>query len=371
MDAWTSIVHECQLTTLEHQDRPSHRDINWQFWYKDRWCVGDVNVIRCLHLLARSFLFQGRYHEAESLQQKILEWCAQMDGYNINTLNAMRTLSLTLMSLQRCNEACNLSRSALKHCRDKLGPDHEVTIFMMAHLGYSLIRLGNYREAGSLMCRVLNWRMVHLGEDHIYTVGAMELLAVALLEAQNYEEAESFQRQVLEWRKSELGLYHYPVLRAKTYLGMILRGKGDADGAIELHSEAVDESIQILGHLHIETIRIQEEYAESLLCAGRYEEAEDLLRRVWEWQETILRHPLYSGTIASLARALRELERYDESELYYMEALSKHRRVLGAEHPKTLKIMEEFAKTLSRRGRFEEALMMDYQRMELEAARGY
>jgi tetratricopeptide (TPR) repeat protein len=371
MDAWTSIVHECQLTTtLVHQDRPSHRDINWHLWYKDKCCVGDVNVIGSLDLLASSFLYQGRYDEAESLQQKILEWYAQMDGFKMNTLLAMYNLSLTLVSLQRFNEAHSLSQSALKHCRDKMGPDHAVTMFMMARLGYSLIYLGNHRKAESLLRQVLSGRMVHLGENHGDTIiDTMVLPAEALFEAQDYEEAESFQRQVLEWRKSELGPYHCLTIQAKMHLGMILRGKGDADGAIELHSEAVDESIRILGHLHIETIHTQEEYAESLLCAGRHEEAEDLLRCVWEWQVIALRHPPHTDTMASLARALRELERYDESESYYTKALSDSRRRLGAEHQKTLKIMEDFAKTLSRRGRFEEALMMDYQRMESEAAR--
>ena len=64
------------------------------------------------------------------------------------------------------------------------------------------------------------------------------------------------------------------------------------------------------------------------------------------------------------------MKRYDEAELYYTEALSNGRQALGAGQRDTLDIMEEFAKMLSQQGRFEEALAMNYQRTELEAARG-
>jgi tetratricopeptide (TPR) repeat protein len=374
--AWATFVNEFQLTTnSEREGGPSQRDVRWQFWHKDKWCVGDLDLIQCLVHLAFSFLRQGKHHEAESLQRKILEWRAKMDGPdNTETLFAMCNLSLTLMSMGTYSEAHSLSYCALQRCRDKLGLNHDHTLSMMALVGYSFIRLGKYREAESLLRQVLNLRIAHLGVDHIDTVHAKELLTSALFEAEDYEEAESLQRQVLEWWKSELGLNHYLTLDAKTDLGKILRRRGDVDGAIELHSEVVDVLIQISsasGQQQLDTIYAQGEYAESLLCAGRCKEAESLLRHVWEWEKNNLGsgNPRTILITACLARTLRELKRYDEAESYYTEALSNGRQALGIGHRDTLEIMKEFAKTLGRQGRFEEALMMDYQRAELEAAR--
>jgi tetratricopeptide (TPR) repeat protein len=305
-----------------------------------------------------------------------LEWRTKTDGPdNIETLFAMCNLSLTLMSMGRDQEAHNISHCALQRCREKLGLNNAHTVSLMALVGYSLIRLGKCREAESLERQVLNWRIAHLGKHHVDTMKAKELLVSALFAAQDYEEAENLQRQVLEWWESELGLHDYLTLHAKMDLGVILRRKGNIDGAIELHREAVDGLIQLFsasGQDSVGTIYAQGEYAETLFCAGRCEEAESLLRHVWEWEKNNLGsdNPRTILITACLAHTLRELKRYDEAESYYTEALFNGRQVLGARHRDTLDIMKEFAKMLSRQGRFEEALMMDYQRTELEAVRG-
>jgi tetratricopeptide (TPR) repeat protein len=378
MNPWAVIVKECQLTAYLEQLGEAYERDNI---YNQIWCrmgtlgVENDEVIQLLARLAHCFVCQARYKEAESLQWKILECRARfLAPNNMETLWAMYNLSGTLMFLGRLKEANSLSRCALHWCTDNWGLDHEDTITMMERVAWSLAELGKYREAENLERQVLDWRITSLGQSHLNTARAMELLASVLLELRRYEEAENIQRELLEWRKAAIGPHHVSTIGAKATLGAIMREKGDVVGAVKLNREALDESTQRLqvGQYWVTQMYVQELYAESLLHTGRCKEAESLLRSVYVWGNDLGHaYPRTVLIIAKLARALRELGRYDDAESYCAEALSKGIRVLGTEHPRTLEVMEEFAKTLKGQGRFEEALMMDYQRMELETARGY
>ena len=74
-----------------------------------------------------------------------------------------------------------------------------------------------------------------------------------------------------------------------------------------------------------------------------------------------------ASAMARLARALRELGRYDEAEALERPVLEICHEELGEHHPRTLAAMQSLATTLSKQRRFDEAEAV--QRMVLEARR--
>ena len=67
-------------------------------------------------------------------------------------------------------------------------------------------------------------------------------------------------------------------------------------------------------------------------------------------------HPDTLRSINGMGNLLSDQGKYDEAMPYYVEALETSRRVLGDEHPGTLSSINNMGNLLSSQGKYEEAM---------------
>jgi len=131
-------------------------------------------VVRCINELARLYVMQGRYEEADSLFS---------EGIEIGE--------------------CQLP-----------GKDHPFTLRHVNGLGVLRTQQGQYEEAKTLFSRALEGRKLKLGEDHPHTLESKNDLAVLYKEQGDYAKAEPLLLDALHGRESTLGPNHPHTLDA-------------------------------------------------------------------------------------------------------------------------------------------------------------
>ncbi|PWW80876.1 TPR-like protein, partial [Tuber magnatum] len=99
---------------------------------------------------------------------------------------------------------------------------------------------------------------------------------------------------------------------------------------------------------------------------GRYEESEVVNRRALEGYEKSLGsdHPYTLMAVNNLALVLRELGRYEESEVMNRRALEGYEKSLGSDHPDTLMAVNNLALVLGDLGRYEDSEVMNRRALE-------
>ncbi|KAG2486242.1 hypothetical protein HYH03_015067 [Edaphochlamys debaryana] len=114
------------------------------------------------------------------------------------------------------------------------------------------------------------------------------------------------------------------------------------------------------------TVKYAQGYVQCIL--GRYEEAELLCRQALELRQRVLgpEHPDTIRAIGISAGCISSRGRYEEAELLCRQALELYQRVLGPEHPDTIRSIVMSANCISSRGRYEEAELLYSQALELQ-----
>lgn len=159
-----------------------------------------------------------------------------------------------------------------------------------------------------------------LGPDHFDQANHESMLAEVLGQEGRYEEAERLQREALETRRR-------------------IAGCADARPCGSPSSAPVLDSMDGLAHL--------------LINAGRYSEAEKLLREAAEIGDRQAR--LHLVAIAELGAALDGEGRHYEAESLEHESFDSMSQTLGPEQPDTLDTSLSLATILMHEGRYEEA----------------
>ena len=108
--------------------------------------------------------------------------------------------------------------------------------------------------------------------------------------------------------------------------------------------------------------------AESCSMLGKYQDGEELYRQTLELQTRVLgaEHPDTLRSMNGLANTLVRQGKYGEAEALYRQTFELRTRVLGAEHPDTLSSMNNLANTLDSQGKYGEAEALYRQTFELQ-----
>ena len=135
------------------------------------------------------------------------------------------------------------------------------------------------------------------------------------------------------------------------------QGRGNAITAREILDKAsaeIDTGLTKDPELQAQMMQVMGDVYDNL---GLYPRAESLYQRAIEIRRRVLgpEHPDTLRSMTSLANVLREEGRYAEAEKLIRETLNIRRRVLGPEHPDTLKSTNILATILDREGHYAEA----------------
>ncbi|KAL5923854.1 hypothetical protein ACKVV7_001947 [Pyricularia oryzae] len=90
---------------------------------------------------------------------------------------------------------------------------------------------------------------------------------------------------------------------------------------------------------------------------GKYEEAEQIHRKILEFNKKVLgpKNPETFNNINNLASVFDNQGKYEEAEQMHRKKLAFKKKVLGPENPSTLASMNNLALVLDNQGKYEEA----------------
>jgi tetratricopeptide (TPR) repeat protein len=184
--------------------------------------------------------------------------------------------------------------------------------------------IGRYAEAERMHRRALEIRQRIFAADHPATATEMSNLGGVLCligDSHRYAEAESLQKQALAIREAQLGPNHPETMISINNLGRVYQYQ------------------------------------------QRYDEAEAMFRQKLALEEnTLPEHPSTLNTLHNLGLVLGDKNQHDAAERIHRENLTVRDRVLGSEHPDTLKSAFHLAGSLEHLQRDEEEMLLLYQR---------
>jgi tetratricopeptide (TPR) repeat protein len=286
-------------------------------------------------------------------------------------LNCHTQSAQTLTLIDRYEDAERVLRRVLHKKQETLGPTHPDTRFTVDHIGRTLVSQGHNAAAAAeaLHMSTLDTCLRTLGPAHKDTQSCFETCGFFLTTRGRYDDAYKAYRQAYKARHEE-----YPAVYDSTW-AHCLHGLGlsalihnrPAEAEPYLREGIAEIEKQPSDRDYIDTIGL---LADSLSLQDKHEEAEPVLRRVFEWYETQsnLGHPCQQlqaepeknedRFIAALklTSALSKLHRFDEAEPLARDCLSERMEQVGAQHEATLLIIYLLAGILAQQGNHDEAL---------------
>ena len=191
-------------------------------------------------------------------------------------------------------------------------------------------------------------------------------------------------REILDKASADInrGLDKDPELQAQMMdvMGSVYWNLGLFSRAQALLERAVSLRVRTLGPQNQATLSSRSHLAAVLTSEGRFEEAEKMERETLETRRRVLglEHPDTLQSMRSLAnlieREARDLPngpgadaRFVEAEKLERETLAMCRRVLGADHPDTLAVMNRLGSTLDYEGRYPEAEQLQRENFAIQS----
>jgi hypothetical protein len=167
-------------------------------------------MIRCMNELARLYVIQGHYEDAEAL---FTEGIAMGDRVLAGkdhpyTLRHVNGLGVLRTKQGRYEEAEALFNRALEGRKLKLGEEHPYVFETINDLGLLRREQQCYQEAESLLTEALKRRMAKLGRDHPHSLESLHELGVLYLAQSHYEDAERRLLEALHGREAKFGPEH-------------------------------------------------------------------------------------------------------------------------------------------------------------------
>ena len=232
--------------------------------------------------LAHTYHHLGKYKEAESLFNKILEIVRRERGedyirfYPFVVCNLARVYA----DLGRYDEAEQLFRKTFKI--REWDAESRYRLVYTADLANMYRDQGRYREAGPLLEKTLKTQRRLLGDGHKQTLQSMYGLVRVYTVQARYEDAQSLLDEALETGRHRLREGHPAILRFVNALAVLRTKQENYVGAEGLFNEALQGRQQELGPDHPETLESKNDLAVLCMKQARYDDAERLFREALE-----------------------------------------------------------------------------------------
>ena len=327
----------------------------------------DPRTLLTMHNLAIALDRQQKSNKAETLYRKTLAIRLRVSGEeNPYTLLSMYNLAVCLHNQDRYKEAQELAQRAMDLRVSVLGEEHPHTLESMCELSFIFNRRGKTREAEELCRHALAMLKSTLGEDSEQTIQCAALLVVILENQDKYSEAEELCRYVVDIRTTRFGLDHLETRSETAYLAYLLRCQAKYEQAEELYREVYSRGPESWSDSGWD--RLLAGFADTLADQEKFEETEGLLRQLLHGHTTRLGldHPETRSDTANLAICLHYQAKYEQAEEFYREVYSRR--------PETWidrdwdDFLADFAYTLAKQGKNDEAAEISRQRALLEDA---
>lgn len=301
--------------------------------------IYNIDITKCLNLLARLYVDLGKYKEAEPLYLKSMNIFEHHLGVeNINIIVTLSNLAVLYRCQGRYKEAEPLYRRALKLCEQRLGTKHTDTAASLNNLAYLCKELGKYEEAENLFHQSLNILADISGLHQPDALRVKDNLALLYTDIGKFDDAEALHKQVMTIRETIFGAMHPETAISANNLGCVYAKQGKLELAEPLYKRAlmirekyfgiehplVALSLNNLGHIHLEQ--------------GNYDDAEMLFKRALAIREKILgsNHVDTSTSMNDIGCVYMKRGKYLEAQPLLEQALNICEDLLGDQHPSTI-----------------------------------
>lgn len=287
---------------------------------------------------------RGQMDEAEEYERRALAGRRQVlgDGHP-DTLDSISNLGVLLRRQGRLVEAEPYYREALEGRLRSLGSDDPDTLASMSNLGVLLVAMGQVDEAEVWMRRALDGRREVLGEDDRSTLQSLNNMGVLLRNQGRYAEAEEYYRQALARSRRVRGDHHPSTLDIVNNLGVVLDRQERLEDAAIYYRESLEGTRATLGDGHPATLASLYNMARVVREKGQLERAEGLGREVLEKAQLILPEGHWHTAVfqSGYGKTLAAMGRRGDAEAYLLDAHATFVDVLGADHARTVELIED------------------------------
>ena len=319
------------------------------------------------------FFYKGQFSEGEESYRKTLALRETALGEeHPDILTCMANLAQMLRRQGKHVAAVEMHRKVLASRKKVLTEQHPDTLVSLDYLSQALTAIGDHKAAEETCQQALQRLDSKLGPKHPKTFQVMGSLAYVLSSQMRYEDSEKMYRQVLAIRKEVLGIDHRDTIMNSILLGGVLESQGLFEEAEELYRESLPASQKQMGSEHPDTINCLRRLA-TVLRVQRKPDAEARTWELLELQEKTSIVPRETMlTIHCLASRLEDRQDYSGAEKMFRKLMELRKQVFGLESDEMVRVMRELMFNLGQQGKqgnqgkLEEALEMCQSLEELQ-----
>ncbi len=172
------------------------------------------DTLSTMQALAKVYLQQGRYADAENMYEKMLDTSRSKLGQrDANTIRFISYLAMVYtyegrFDQRRYNEAEKLYKTAIEDANKAFGPDSINAFYPLYGLGMLYLEQGKYKDAEQKLLKAYEISANKLSEDDPETLNVMNGLAKVYKAEKQYENAEKLFNDTVESRSRLLGWNH-------------------------------------------------------------------------------------------------------------------------------------------------------------------
>ena len=165
----------------------------------------------------------GLYRRAQSLYERALELCRRTFGpEDDQTLKTMQNLAVVMAHQGHYDQTERWNRQLFDIQRRTRGPEDPRTLVSMSNLAVVLHQQGRYAEATQLNRPLLDIQRRVLGPEHRNTVRTIANLAAVLIDQGQFAEAEKLDREALAIQQKAFGPDNPDAIRTMSWLAIVL-----------------------------------------------------------------------------------------------------------------------------------------------------
>lgn len=266
------------------------------------------------------------------------------------------------------NTALSLLQKNIESAQKLYGQNHPETIFSKKKFAETLIDAGYYQDAENILNEITGIIAQSLGETHHEYQLTIYLIAKCKYNMQQYDEALRVYKDVYDQVVAILEKDHPFVYKIKRDIAETLFFSFKSDEALELYNELLSVTLQAENINEPEVAHFKIRMGELYLRLQNYDlaiqfldEADELYAKLFDGQA----NP-YTIMIPELkAFIMWKLEDLDSAEKLYLTALANSKQLMPAGHPAQMKILKSLAKFYFDYNRFNEALTINMEILEI------
>ena len=285
---------------------------------------------------ARQLYQQGKYSEAISIAQKILDIREKALGPgHLDVAYDLGNLAEIYSSLGEYSKAEPLHKRSRAILEKVLGLNHLYVAYSLSKLAGIYKPLGDYTKAESLYKRSLAIREKIFGPDHLKVASTLNNLATFYFDLGEYAKAEPLFKKSLAITSKALGPDHPDVALSLNNLAELYRSLDDYTKAEPLYQRALAIWEKSLGPDHRNVAYSLNNLGLLYQTLGDYAKAEPLLKRshsIWE-KDFGPYHPKVAVSLSNLGLLYQAIGDYTKAKPLYKRSLAIKEKALGPDHP--------------------------------------